>query len=167
MFRLSGRDTRLDWWGVLWLLGPVVALFIALAPIAAAFAVAYGLEAFGVGDAHYGTTNRERLYGEDATTFESVVGWVATGSILAAGVAYVWIILSSHIRRLHDLDHSPWFLLVFLIPFLGGLWLFIELGCLGGDPGTNRYGVPKSGLRGEGPMRNAPQEAPPVPALSR
>jgi uncharacterized membrane protein YhaH (DUF805 family) len=44
------------------------------------------------------------------------------------------------VRRMHDLGKSGWFLLVFLIPFIGGLWLLILL-CSEGEQGTNQYGV--------------------------
>ena len=44
------------------------------------------------------------------------------------------------IRRLHDVNKSAWFLLVNLIPFIGGIWLFIVL-ISKGDPEENRYGT--------------------------
>jgi uncharacterized membrane protein YhaH (DUF805 family) len=44
------------------------------------------------------------------------------------------------IKRAHDRDRSGWFLLVAFIPFIGGLWLLIELGFLRGTVGGNRFG---------------------------
>ena len=42
-------------------------------------------------------------------------------------------------RRLHDQDKSGWWLLVGLIPLVGGIWLFILM-VTEGQSGDNRYG---------------------------
>ena len=34
-----------------------------------------------------------------------------------------------HIKRFHDRDKSGWWVLLGLIPFIGAIWLLIELGC--------------------------------------
>lgn len=47
-----------------------------------------------------------------------------------------------HIKRFHDRDKSGWWVLIGIIPIIGGLWLLIELGFLSGTPGSNRYGPP-------------------------
>ena len=87
------------------------------------------------------------------------------GLILFAVVIWSWFAINT--KRLHDRDKSGWFLLVFwglplilgtletvaqqndnnslqIICALGetaiGIWMFIELGCLRGTPGTNRFG---------------------------
>lgn len=44
------------------------------------------------------------------------------------------------IKRLHDRDHSGWFYFIALIPIVGGIWLFVELGFLPGTEGPNRFG---------------------------
>lgn len=49
--------------------------------------------------------------------------------------------LAACIRRLHDTDRSGWFVLVSLIPFVGGIILFVFL-VLPGTPGDNRFGPP-------------------------
>jgi uncharacterized membrane protein YhaH (DUF805 family) len=49
---------------------------------------------------------------------------------------------SLSIRRLHDHDKSPAWLLTGLIPVIGPLWRLLELGFLRGTPGGNRYGPP-------------------------
>lgn len=43
------------------------------------------------------------------------------------------------VRRLHDTDKSGWFMLLGLIPFVGGLILLV-LFCLDGTRGPNRFG---------------------------
>jgi len=43
------------------------------------------------------------------------------------------------IRRLHDTDRSGWWILISLIPFIGGIWLLVLM-VLDGTPGQNQYG---------------------------
>jgi uncharacterized membrane protein YhaH (DUF805 family) len=64
-------------------------------------------------------------------------------SIVGLGL---WASVALQVKRWHDRDKSwPW-LFITLIPFVGGLWLFVELGCLDGTPGDNRFGhSPKLG----------------------
>ena len=47
-----------------------------------------------------------------------------------------------YIKRFHDRDKSGWWVLIGLIPIIGGIWLLIELGFLKGTPGPNRFGPP-------------------------
>lgn len=44
-------------------------------------------------------------------------------------------------RRLHDTDRSAWWILIGLLPFIGGLVLLVFY-CLPGTPGPNKYGPP-------------------------
>ncbi len=46
---------------------------------------------------------------------------------------------SIEFRRLHDIDKSAWWLLISLIPVIGGLVLFV-FSVMPGTIGTNRYG---------------------------
>jgi uncharacterized membrane protein YhaH (DUF805 family) len=68
---------------------------------------------------------------------------VAIGAAGILGFFYLialWPNLAVAIKRAHDRDHSGWFILVGLIPVIGSIWLFIELGCLRGTVGDNRFG---------------------------
>ena len=47
--------------------------------------------------------------------------------------------LAVAVRRLHDSGRSGWWILISLIPFIGGLWLLVLL-LLDSDPGDNEYG---------------------------
>jgi len=58
----------------------------------------------------------------------------------------IWIGIALGVKRCHDRDKSGWFLLVGLIPIIGGLWLLIDLGFLDGTPGPNRFGASPKGL---------------------
>jgi uncharacterized membrane protein YhaH (DUF805 family) len=58
----------------------------------------------------------------------------------------LWPSLAIQIKRFHDRDKSGWWVLLNLIPIIGPIWLFIELGFLPGTPGPNRFGNPLSGF---------------------
>lgn len=58
----------------------------------------------------------------------------------AASLLLLWPSLAISVKRWHDRDKSAWWVLVGLIPVIGGLWLLIENGLLRGTPGPNRYG---------------------------
>jgi uncharacterized membrane protein YhaH (DUF805 family) len=58
--------------------------------------------------------------------------------LLSLVLAYSSICLA--IKRFHDRDKSGWWVLISLIPLIGGIWYFIEVGCLAGTPGPNKYG---------------------------
>ncbi len=45
-------------------------------------------------------------------------------------------------RRCHDRGHSAiYMVLLYMIPVLGGWWLFLELGFFKGTTGSNRFGM--------------------------
>lgn len=48
--------------------------------------------------------------------------------------------LAVQVRRFHDQDKSGWFVLLGLIPFVGGLIVLVFM-CLEGTRGPNRYGA--------------------------
>jgi uncharacterized membrane protein YhaH (DUF805 family) len=53
--------------------------------------------------------------------------------------------IAVQVRRFHDQDKSGWFVLLALIPFLGGLAVLVFM-CLEGTKGANRFGAdPKGG----------------------
>ena len=45
-------------------------------------------------------------------------------------------------KRFHDRNKSAWWVLIGAVPIIGGLWVFIECGCLAGTLGQNRFGFP-------------------------
>jgi uncharacterized membrane protein YhaH (DUF805 family) len=47
--------------------------------------------------------------------------------------------LAVTVRRLHDINKSGWWILIGLVPFVGGIVLLV-LTCIEGDPGDNLYG---------------------------
>jgi uncharacterized membrane protein YhaH (DUF805 family) len=66
----------------------------------------------------------------------------------ASGILYAIVALgfflptlAVEIRRLHDTDHSGWWLLIALIPLIGTIWLII-LWASQGTVGQNKHGDP-------------------------
>jgi uncharacterized membrane protein YhaH (DUF805 family) len=47
--------------------------------------------------------------------------------------------LAVQVRRLHDVDKSGWWLLIYLIPIIGVIWMLV-LYCIKGTEGENRFG---------------------------
>ena len=59
------------------------------------------------------------------------------------GVAYlamIWPSLAISIKRWHDRDKSGWWVLIGLVPVIGGIWALVETGFLAGTSGPNQYG---------------------------
>lgn len=52
-------------------------------------------------------------------------------------------------RRLHDTDRSGWWILVGLVPLIGGIVLLVFM-CLDSQPGGNRFGPNPKGVLGQG-----------------
>ena len=67
-----------------------------------------------------------------------LTGWAAIQ--LVVSLAVLVPILAISVKRAHDRGKSGWFNLVALIPLAGAIWLFVELGCLRGQRGANRFG---------------------------
>jgi uncharacterized membrane protein YhaH (DUF805 family) len=56
-------------------------------------------------------------------------------------LALIYPSLAVTTKRWHDRDKSGWWSLILLIPIAGGIWFFVELGCLPGTSGPNRFGA--------------------------
>jgi uncharacterized membrane protein YhaH (DUF805 family) len=71
-----------------------------------------------------------------------VIGGTAGQSLSAIyGLAVLLPALGVGIRRLHDTNHSGWWLLIALLPIIGWIWIIILL-ATDSDDGPNRYGYP-------------------------
>jgi uncharacterized membrane protein YhaH (DUF805 family) len=53
--------------------------------------------------------------------------------------------LAVAVRRLHDIGKSGWWLLIGLVPFIGGIWLLV-LYVRDSQPGDNAYGPNPKGI---------------------
>ncbi|NPU70018.1 DUF805 domain-containing protein [Bradyrhizobium sp. 83012] len=60
-------------------------------------------------------------------------------AVLGLSLLALWPTLAIGAKRCHDRGRSGWYQLVGLIPFVGQITLFIELGFLRGTDGPNRF----------------------------
>ena len=56
-----------------------------------------------------------------------------------------WPAIAVAVKRWHDRDKSGWWVLIVLLPLIGGLWALFDNGCLRGTVGPNRYGPEPGG----------------------
>jgi uncharacterized membrane protein YhaH (DUF805 family) len=59
---------------------------------------------------------------------------------LALFIVPVWAGICLGIKRYHDRNKPGIWLLILFVPFIGGLWYFIETGFLRGTAGPNQFG---------------------------
>ena len=71
------------------------------------------------------------------------------GLLVALGVLIILLTiipgLTTSVKRWHDRDKSGWWILIGLIPLIGGIWALVEQGFLRGTDGDNRFGAPENG----------------------
>jgi uncharacterized membrane protein YhaH (DUF805 family) len=72
--------------------------------------------------------------------------------------------ISASACRLHDRNMAAWWLLLGLVPYLGGLALLVLNGFLRGDAGPNRYGPVPGTMPSVGPPSLRPPFFPPPTA---
>jgi uncharacterized membrane protein YhaH (DUF805 family) len=60
--------------------------------------------------------------------------------ILVIYIAMIWPSVAIGVKRFHDRDKSGWWVLISLVPIIGGLWYLIECGFLEGTKGPNKFG---------------------------
>jgi len=71
-----------------------------------------------------------------------IIGFLGSQTLLLAWqVLVLWPCLAISVKRWHDRDKSGWWVLINLIPVIGGLWALIENGFLKGSDGKNRFGA--------------------------
>ena len=86
------------------------------------------------------------------TSIDSVTGTYgrSAGVGLLSGLFYLAVLVPSlavTVRRLHDTDRSGWWVLLSLIPVLGGIVLLVFM-CIDSQPGANRFGPNPKGVIG-------------------
>ncbi|GLS42346.1 DUF805 domain-containing protein [Methylobacterium brachythecii] len=60
---------------------------------------------------------------------------------LALMIPAVWAGICLGIKRYHDRGKSGLWILIMFVPFIGGIWYFVETGFLRGTIGPNLYGA--------------------------
>lgn len=67
----------------------------------------------------------------------------AMGTVITLlSLLILWPSLAITAKRWHDVDKSAWWILIGLVPFVGGLIALIFNGFMAGTPGPNRFGNP-------------------------
>ena len=85
------------------------------------------------------------IVGGILSIISSTLGSLVFGLIGLASLAVLIPSIAVTVRRLHDVDKSGWFILVSLIPVIGGFYL-LYLTIIEGTKGDNQYGSdPKAG----------------------
>jgi len=144
--RMSGRASRSAYW---------VAVCAAWFGIMAASPVLFFAEAF------WGSAPRPPKAGD----------WIALGLFIAVVLYCGWVVIAATFRRLHDRGRRGWWVIPFAVVPIAvnelinfqthvhpgmslyqeiltyatvalGMWGFIDIGCLRGSAGDNRYGPP-------------------------
>jgi len=64
-------------------------------------------------------------------------------------------LLAVTVRRLHDTDRSGWWVLINLVPIIGGIVLLVFT-VLDSQPGANRFGPNPKGVMGAGTPPSSP-----------
>jgi len=77
--------------------------------------------------------------------------WLYALAVIVPGLAVT-------VRRLHDTGRSGWWILISLVPFVGGIILLVFM-CLESEPGPNLHGLNPKGVVGYG------QPLPPYPGM--
>ncbi len=65
--------------------------------------------------------------------------YVGIGLLALFGLGSIIPSIAVQVRRFHDQDKSGWFVLLGLIPYVGGIVVFVFM-CLDGTRGANRFG---------------------------
>lgn len=55
-------------------------------------------------------------------------------------VPFIWFGICLSGKRWHDRGKSAWWILINLVPIIGGIWALVENGFLKGTEGPNQYG---------------------------
>jgi uncharacterized membrane protein YhaH (DUF805 family) len=61
-------------------------------------------------------------------------------AMMVAGLLFLWPALAIQAKRWHDVDKSAWWILINLVPAVGGIVALVFNGFIAGTPGTNRFG---------------------------
>lgn len=119
LFSFDGRLNRAKFWLIL--IATDIAVFVLLAVLVA-------------------VTGGSMTMGEDGSMPSMGGGVIGNLVALVIFVAAVWIGFAVGVKRYHDRGKSGWWVLIVLVPVIGGLWYLIECGFLRGTIGPNAYG---------------------------
>lgn len=124
LFSFSGRINRQPFWLSL--------IVIALVQVVLYFAIGI---MFGA-DVQETTTATSYSAEIDLSTMNPL----GLGLTILVSLIFLWPGLAIHAKRWHDRGKSAWWILIVLIPVVGGIWALVETGFLRGTVGDNAYG---------------------------
>ena len=75
----------------------------------------------------------EFMTGDFATDDFSTLTWLTC-------IALMWPSLAVQAKRWHDTDRSAWWILINLVPLIGGIWALVVNGFFSGSKGSNKFG---------------------------
>ena len=73
-------------------------------------------------------------------------------------LALSWCMIAMAVKRWHDRGKSGWWILINIIPTIGPIWSFIELGFLRGTEGPNKFDCPNQGESGNAHSGSSEQD---------
>ena len=76
----------------------------------------------------------------EAGGIEYNLGPVGGTLMVVIMIAAMWFFLALTAKRWHDRNKSAWWILIGLVPIIGGIWALVENGFLKGTDGPNSYG---------------------------
>ena len=130
-FSFEGRASRKEWWAL-----QAACILLGLAII---FPTA-------IAESSYALKSNRNVPQEEVSwpdpAFENFMPITST-VLKVFSIAYFLIFVASSVRRLHDMDRSGWWWLIFLIPGIGQFVFTIWVGFFPPVPGENipnRYG---------------------------
>ena len=77
---------------------------------------------------------------------------VASLPTMIAALVLIWPGLAIQAKRWHDVDKSAWWILIGLVPVVGGLFALVFNGFIAGTPGANRSGPAPTSASGAQPV---------------
>jgi uncharacterized membrane protein YhaH (DUF805 family) len=69
----------------------------------------------------------------------------ASMAMMVAGLVFLWPALAIQAKRWHDVDKSAWWILINLVPVVGGLIALVFNGFVAGSPASNQFGPAPAG----------------------
>jgi uncharacterized membrane protein YhaH (DUF805 family) len=120
LIRLDGRASRDQWWLPMILTNATISLLL--------------IPSLDTSSSSPPTAER---FAESSSTQPSILIGFLDMTVFAL---YLALMSAVSVRRLHDRNKSGSWVLLYFVPVIGQVWLFLELGVLAGTRGPNRFG---------------------------
>lgn len=118
---LEGRINRQKWW--LGLIVLMVAMMIIMVVLTMLFGTAMTPD----------PTTEGFSYSSQLSPMGAII-------MVIVYIPFLWASICLSGKRWHDRGKSAWWILIGLVPIIGGIWALVENGFLAGTDGPNQYG---------------------------